>query len=567
MNHVQIYSNEHRQRLRLRSVLLTFLLCLLVAVTTAQVPTVPFSGPLIITKGGIYTGNYRSLDSAVPCVTVATSEPVTLTNCVLAGAGDLIKTSGFVNVTITYCRGYGLPPSRDNTPRGRFLNAYNARRLVVEHNYLEQTSGMLVDRWSGNDIPSQQALLIRYNQGLNCDKRYRNGGYGDHRAFLMLNTVRQVPNVDISWNEFINKPNESLVEDNINFYNSSGTKASPISCHDNFVWGAYPYPATASYFSGSGITVDGSRTDGGTAETTSAYINCSNNQVVGTCNAAMNIAIGHDVAFTNNRMVASGQLANGTKLYTTWAACCIFNGSSLPSSVFYNNSIRDNIIGFVRWGSFFPYLNRHDQDVSSGNNKMPLAGNEHLPNPITYASEEKEYDAWRVKLRAAGIRVGAATPGAALPVQLTCFVGQIARKQVLISWQTATERNSSYFEVQQAGPDGVFTPTTTVAAAGASQAPRAYEVALPLPVPAQDSFWRLKMVDLDQSTTYSQVVAITAQPQAQPVQQQLLTMLGQQVWSRPWQERADLTGLHPGLYVLVTVYTDGTRLSEKTMIP
>ncbi|MBO3271824.1 hypothetical protein J4D97_14280, partial [Hymenobacter defluvii] len=38
---------------------------------------------LVITKGGVYSGSYRSLDSSVPCVRIATTEPVQLVNCTL----------------------------------------------------------------------------------------------------------------------------------------------------------------------------------------------------------------------------------------------------------------------------------------------------------------------------------------------------------------------------------------------------------------------------------------------------------------------------------------------------
>ena len=548
--------------------LYTLLLWLLVVCSlSAQVPAVSFSPPLVITKGGIYTGNYRSLDSKTPAVTVATSEPVTLSRCVLAGAGDLIKSFGFANLTVINCSGYGLPPSIDNVPRGRFLNAYNARRLVVQHNYMEATSGMLVDRWSGNEVPSQQQLLIQYNKGLNCDKRYRNGGFGDHRAFLMLNTVRSVPDVDISYNEFINRPNESLVEDNINIFKSSGTKNSPLKIHDNYVQGAYPYPATATSYTGSGLTFDGeSREEGrpATAATVPAYAAAYQNQFVSTCNAAMNIANGHDIHLYDNRVVTSGLLPDGSQLRSTFAACCIFNGSNLGSDVFYGNTIGNNLIGFTRRGYKWPYPDRHDQDVVTGKNLMPLNTNQHFPNaPITLADERHEWDLWQSKLKAAGITVGV-EPNKPLPVELTCFVVQVVRKQALVSWQTATERNSHYFEVQQAGEDGVFTPAITIPAAGISQAARAYEVAIPLP--EQDSYWRLKMVDLDRSTTYSQVVAITAQPQSRPVRQELWSMLGGRLWVRPWQDVADLVGVAPGLYVLVSVYADGSRLTEKVAV-
>ncbi len=90
---------------------------------------------------------------------VYTSEPVTLIDCTLVGAGDLIKTGGGVDLTVRNCRGYGLTPTVDNRTRGRFLDAYQAKRLIVEHNYMEHTAGMVVNRWSGNGSAQPDGAL------------------------------------------------------------------------------------------------------------------------------------------------------------------------------------------------------------------------------------------------------------------------------------------------------------------------------------------------------------------------------------------------------------------------
>src|SRR4051812_16526094 len=57
----------------------------------AVVPDSAFQGPLIITSGGKYTGNYKSLDSKIPAISINTREPVELTGCLVVGAGDLIR--------------------------------------------------------------------------------------------------------------------------------------------------------------------------------------------------------------------------------------------------------------------------------------------------------------------------------------------------------------------------------------------------------------------------------------------------------------------------------------------
>jgi len=450
---------------------LSITLLLLAGRVQAQVPTVAYAEPIVITKGGVYTGNYRSLTSSVPCVLIVTNEPVVLENCTLVGAGDLVQATGGSDLTVRRCRGYGLEATEDNRPRGRFVDAYQAKQLVIEHNYLEHTSGILANRWSGNGS-AQQTLTIRYNQGLNCDGRFRNGGK-DHRSFVQLNTVQNLAGIDISFNEFRNEPNESAVEDNINFYNSSGTATSPAKVHDNYVQGAYPYPANGTYFTGTGMTTDG---DGATAATTTAYLEAYNNQFVSTCNAGMNIAAGHHVTFHDNRIVTSGMLADGTRLNATYAAAAIFNGYNKPSSVFFGNRIENNTIGYVKGGYSFPYTNRHDQDVVTGSNIMPMTGNHHLPNaPITVQTEQNEWSLWKQKLQGQGLYVG---------------------------------------------------PQTTIA----------------LPV--------------------AQATASTAKP----VAQELYTLLGKQMWQRPYQEQLDWSQTRPGVYVLRTRRQDGSTSSSKVLV-
>ncbi len=361
---------------------------------------------LVVRRGGTYSGTYRSLDSQVPCVDIKTNEPVTLRGCVLTGAGNLIHANaGGAQLTVVNCRGYGLPPSRDQTRRGRFLEVSAARSVRVEHNYFEQTSGISVYQWSGDGSPSE-TLTIRYNQCRNLDGRLRDGGE-EFCNFLGMNGVASLANAEVAWNEIINEPDKSLVADNINFYNSGGTRRSPLRLHDNYIQGAYPYPASGSKYVGSGITLDG---DGRAALTATAYIDGYANQVVSTCNAAINIAAGHDNRFHGNRIVACGRRANGTKLAANWAATAIWNAYDQPPSVFHDNVMTDNVIGYVRWGTSQPYPDR--QDLSPGA-CAPCTATTHLPNPITRQTEQAEWTRWQQKLRQQRIQVGPEAPAAA----------------------------------------------------------------------------------------------------------------------------------------------------------
>ncbi len=366
----------------------------------AQAPNVAYSGPLVITQGGTYTGNYRSTDSNVPAITIQTTQPVIIENCVLAGAGDLIDAkNGGSSLIVRNNKGYGLTQSADNTRHGRFIEVNSGKSVVIEYNYFEQTTGIDIYQWGGNGTTAQ-TLTIRYNSAKNLDGRYRNGG-GTYCNFLGVNGGLNIAGAEIAWNQVVNEPNNSLVEDNINFYNSGGTASNPIKLHDNYVQGAYPFPATGSNYTGSGITIDG---DAQTAAGATAFINGYGNQLVSTC-AAMNIASGHDNHFYNNRMVTCGLLPNGLPMPAGYAAAGLWNAYQQSGSVFFNNDMLNNTIGFFFQGGNTPYTNR--QDTSPG--ACPTCtGTNHLPDrPLTLADEQAEWTLWLQKLSQNGITLGA----------------------------------------------------------------------------------------------------------------------------------------------------------------
>ncbi|SHJ59216.1 hypothetical protein SAMN02745146_3462 [Hymenobacter daecheongensis DSM 21074] len=368
----------------------------------SQAPAALPKAVLIIRQGGTYSGTYRSTDSRVPCISIETTEPVLLRGCLLAGPGDLIRaTAGGAQLTVEGCQGYGTRPSLDQERHGRFLEVNSAQSVRVEHSYFEHTSGISVYLWAGNGSPDQ-TLTVRYNEAKNIDGRFRNGG-GTFANFLDLNGVRGLANLEVAWNQVVNEPNNSLVEDNINFFNSGGTAASPARLHDNYIQGAYPFPATSASYSGSGITLDG---DASSARATTAFVEGYDNQVVSTC-AALNIAAGHDNHFHHNRLVTSGLLPQGLRLTANYAAIGLWNEYKQPDSVFYANRFTNNTIGFVHWGGETPFADRQDLSVGACS---PCTGTIHLPNPITLQTEQAEETRWQQKLRRAGVAVGPARP-------------------------------------------------------------------------------------------------------------------------------------------------------------
>lgn len=356
-------------------------------------PALAYAAPLKISAPGTYSGNYRSYSASVPAIDVYTSGTVVLENCTVAGPGPLIRVWSETTLVVRNCNGYG-----EGDAPGKFLESANLKSLTMENNYFENVSkGVLVYQFHGRGGASESIRIVG-NVGRNM------GSTQDRASFIQFNQVIGVSNVEIAWNQVLNEPLKSAVEDNINLYNSSGTAASPISVHDNYVQGAYPRDLHWS-FSGSGMTTDGD----GNLQMTPGNIEAKENTFVSTCNAAMNIAGGSNIRYHHNRMVSSSQLPDGSgeiPAGCTWAGTAGWNYFNMPagSPYFANDSIDSNVIGFVRRGTNSPYADR--QDISPGCSAGICHDNTNLANPVSLSVEKAEWVLWNNKLVTAQKRIG-----------------------------------------------------------------------------------------------------------------------------------------------------------------
>ena len=117
---------------------------------SSAIGQVDWSGPIVITAGGTYTGNWQSTDSKTPAVTVATTDPVTIENSHIQSAGSLIKTSvAGSNLTVRNSLGMALNAAVKGQPNGNFLEVTSPARLDVENNYVENAQGAWVCRQTG----------------------------------------------------------------------------------------------------------------------------------------------------------------------------------------------------------------------------------------------------------------------------------------------------------------------------------------------------------------------------------------------------------------------------------
>jgi hypothetical protein len=94
-----------------------------------------------------------------------------------------------------------------------------------------------------------------------------------------------------------------------------------------------------------------------------------------------------------------------------------------------------------------------------------------------------------------------------IPVELVSFNASLDKNNVVVTWQTATELNSSYFDVERKVSGSEWNSIGRVTAAGNSTRTIDYRF-VDENIAGTISFYRLKQVDLDGSFTYSQEVEV-----------------------------------------------------------
>ncbi|GHA80328.1 hypothetical protein GCM10007389_38150 [Pontibacter akesuensis] len=370
-----------------------------------------YSGPIVITKGGTYTGHWESRDSNVSAVEVQTSEPVLILNSSIRAAGRMIRSAGHgANITVRNTSGYGIAPTpyADYKKPRNFVAVDEFRNIVVENCHIEGAAGIaLGGRYVGNGTP-EQTVRIRFNTARNIDGRVHGGQAMVN--FVGLNFRNPVPHALIAWNQVVNEPGRSLVEDNINVSNSRGTPDSPIRIHDNYIQGAYPLNPTSSTYSGGGIIMDSWWNEGmpDPASVATAYVKVYNNQTVNLSNYNYAIAGGNNIEITGNRAVTSALLPDGTPVSTHNIG--FYGYDYYKKGVTHSNAIHANTTGLMgtlaHQRNDAPYL--PDGTVAFHSNAtLP-------PGTITREHEKHEYQLWLQKLNSNNIKIG---PGSTASVE------------------------------------------------------------------------------------------------------------------------------------------------------
>ena len=142
-----------------------------------------------------------------------------------------------------------------------------------------------------------------------------------------------------------------------------------------------------------------------------------------------------------------------------------------------------------------------------------------------------------------------------LPVTLIDFNGtSLSDGSVQLNWSTSTEINSHYFQLERrAGTQTTFQSITQVSAAGQSQETRNYQY-LDRETGANKRYYRLKMVDIDGSFTYSHIIEIDLTETAIPIK----------IFPNPTKEKVwiDIQGSSSLPYLSILTDLQGRSLGE-----
>ena len=419
------------------------------ATISSSIGSVQWSGPLTITQGGTYSGNWKSTSPTTPAVTVATTAPVLIQNSYLTGPSDLIAAPYYGNnITVKNVIGIGVNPNVLGQANGLFVNVISPSLLDVENCYFESVLFGVYVRGYGGNFDGTQTITILNNRGRNILGLESNGNNGyltgetnwQWAHAIQLSEINSVPGITIAWNEIVNYPNQSLVNENINMYDSGGTSSSPAEFHDNYIQGAYPYNPPVDAYNGGGYVTDGSGSD--TVATASAFNSVYNNQIVGTVNMAIEFSSGHDNVAYNNRAVSSGLLADGAKIPAQNVGLAIDDiYGNIENGSMYNNNMYSNTVGWMCWAPRCA-ANGYRNDEYFPNDSSDYSTNASIAtNPITLQLENNEYSTWLQKIASNQMVVGPVVAGSASAVGTSG--AQSAATLSSTAWYNIVNNNSS----------------------------------------------------------------------------------------------------------------------------
>ena len=141
--------------------------------------------------------------------------------------------------------------------------------------------------------------------------------------------------------------------------------------------------------------------------------------------------------------------------------------------------------------STYPAISYYDNVCSYSTNEIAINWNA----PLTFVSAGLEYS-----------NITSPT----LPVALISFDGSKVGSKNLITWTSASEKNFQHYEVQYSYSGENYTTLAIIPTKGNSKQIQSYSIIDSSVNDTRNTYYRLKMVDLDGSTSYSSVVYLTS---------------------------------------------------------
>ena len=363
------------------------------------------SGPITITAGGTYSGNWVSNDPSIPAVLITTDQPVVIQNSTVSGPGNLIVLNGktMADLTVRNVTGTGMDARVAGQARGGFLRAYSFKSLVVQNCTITGTSFGVSAGYG-----TAQTVEITNNKGSGLEDRASDGKGGflttrpELGHFIQLSKLSAPNGAEIAWNALTQVIGQTSTEDPINIYLSQGGNGRPIDVHDNYMEGNSS-PAKPTY-SGNGIMTDGDSTGN------TAWVLIQANEIVHTAGSGIAIATGHDITAQANRVVSCGKDAAGNT-YTQYAAAAVTIWNYYGAPGFYNNSIATTTGGLVAVTQNGAST-VNDIAAISVDSTDTIAGNDFTDpcmgtgGTLTLAAEDQERTYWANKLKANAVVLG-----------------------------------------------------------------------------------------------------------------------------------------------------------------
>lgn len=370
------------------------------------------AGPITITTGGTYTGCWQSPNPNTPAVSINTTAAVTILNSTITSKGHGIQVANGGHFTVKGSSISILNPGANSVLKGRWIYAPSFASADIENNDLNDGDGVELMDWTGG---ASDSVKFMYNKIRNADGRTSNGtGYSNYwdvstgyGVTFQLGNSRGIANVEVAWNEAINTPGQSAVEDNFSFWMSAGTAASPIHVHDNFVQGSWK-PDLSDGSAGTGFNTGDGDGSGTHDNSYLGYMLVENNVATAISNTCYGLSYGHDITVQNNHCVVSGQAdwsGNGTDIRTITQPSYGLGYNDWNESGtagFTNNSVKNNVAAY--WNRTTNARNDFWLPDCSGT----CTGNTSLKSgqEITYQDEVDEHNTYLARVAAAGIHIG-----------------------------------------------------------------------------------------------------------------------------------------------------------------